>query len=87
MTKYEQWRENEVKRVGGAMQREAEARADRHDALPKERICYDKHNEYAEVKTDVAEVLRRRGDATKSRSYYTVSIEFDEEGNIVQPVV
>jgi hypothetical protein len=83
MTQYEKWRANEIKRVGSAMQNEAEARAARHDALPKERICYDKYGEYAYVKADVAEVLRRRGDATRSRSYYTVTVDFDAEGNVI----
>lgn len=83
MTQYEKWRESEVKRVGSKMQNEAEARADRHEALPKVRVCYDKHGEHAELKTDVAEVLCRRGDATRSRNYYLVEIEFDSEGNIV----
>ena len=83
MTKYEKWRENEVKRVGPALQHEAEARVERHDALPIERICYDKHGEYADVKADVAEVLVRRGDASRSRSYFSVPFSIDKEGNVI----
>lgn len=68
---YAAWRENEVKRVGGKVQRDAESLLDQHAAQPIVTLNDDQAGRRTRIRRNIADTLVKRGQcsAIKIHSY------------------
>ncbi len=69
-SEYAKWRDGEVHRLGGKVQRDAEAIADQQ-GVPKElvRVCDEKSGMHRMANRRTAEVMIKKGEWSKSKTY------------------
>jgi hypothetical protein len=72
MTRYDKWRENQIKEVGAPLQHKAEEKLDARDRMPIVDLVNEETGKTESYKDDVADVYLRRKTHSRKRFSFTV---------------
>jgi hypothetical protein len=72
MTKYDKWREAEIKKVGAPLQHKAEEALEKREAMPYTDMVNEETGKIDRVKEDVAQAYEFRKTHSRKRLCFTV---------------